>query len=118
MLARVLSAKGSLLGRYKNGDATLMKDKSFKHDPEREMDFIVSSDRIPPQCGDECYLISAVWIKRWMEYGKGKAPLKSVGPIDNEHLVEEGKNKTLVDIESKVDYRCINKIMWYVHIPF
>jgi hypothetical protein len=112
----MLSVAGKTPGKYMNGDSELSVDKHFNHSPDKEMDFIVSSDKIPPQCGDECYLISAIWIKRWMEYGKGKAPLKSVGPIDNQHLVGTAgeETKTLIDIKSKIDYRCINKVMWYV----
>ena len=113
MLTRMLSMGGSTPGKYKHGDSIVVFDKAFNHTPEKEMDFIVSCDKIPPQCGDECYLISARWIKRWMEYGKGKGTLKSVGPIDNQDLVDE-ENKTRADIEQKIDYRCISKVMWYV----
>jgi hypothetical protein len=113
----MLSMKGTTPGKYKHGDSILVLDKTFNHIPDKEMDFIVSCDKIPPVCGDECYLISAIWIKRWMEYGKGKATLKSVGPIDNQHLVEMGdsEHKTCIDIAPKIDYRCISKVMWYVY---
>jgi hypothetical protein len=95
------------------------QDPHFEHDATKEMDFILSCDKIPSACGDECYFISSAWIKRWMEYGKGKAPLQSVGSIDNSHLVEckdssgtKTENMIRLDIESKVDYRCVNKVMW------
>ena len=101
---------GGNQGRYKNGDSIIEYDKKFEHSCLNEMDYIVNCDAVSPRCGDECYLISTTWVKRWMEYAKGHKMLKSVGPIDNNHLVEN--NKTRIDIESKTDFRCVNKMMW------
>lgn len=101
-------------GAYKHGDKIMSRDKTFEHSPNKEMDFIVSCDKISPECGDECFIISSRWIKKWMEYGKGQADLSSVGPIDNNHLVEMNGNKLVirVNIVPKVDYRCVSKVMW------
>jgi len=116
MLTRLLSSTGlgSSICKYKHGDVIISSDPNYSHSSDKEMDFIVSCDKIPSECGDECYVISSAWISRWMAYGKGKAALKSVGPIDNNHLIEESGDKLLIrpDIESKVDYRCVNKVMW------
>ena len=123
MLTRLFSGKGLALGgsislpcQYKHGDRVVTQDMKWIHSPAKELDFIVSSDKIPSACGDECYIIASSWIKRWMEYGKGNADLKSVGPIDSSHLVELDGDKLAMrsDIESKTDYRCVNKVMWYV----
>lgn len=108
---------GNTSGKYKNGSALLQWDKSSSHSPQRELDFLLACDKIHPQPGDECYLISSHWMKQWMEFAHGRAELKTVGPIDNSSLVErvEGesnKYRTKTELEFRVDFRCISKVMW------
>lgn len=86
-------------------------DSSSKHIQSVEVNFISSHDQVIMKAGDECYIISTIWLNSWLEFAKGKTSFPK--SIDNKGLIEPSNPRKLKkNIIAKKDYRPVCKAVW------
>jgi hypothetical protein len=95
---------------YYSGGVPHHFNEKFHHSNIEELQFVSAFDRTPVSGGDECYIISEVWLNSWLEYVKGEKD--EVGVINNSDLIDETTKQFKSTAIFKTDYRTINKVVW------
>jgi hypothetical protein len=113
----MLGGGGDILKKrylYKDCDNFIREyDEDLHPTKSEQFKFISQHDKDKLYGGDECYLVSSVWLNEWLEFVKGGGA--NVGPIRNECLVEQnehGSYRLKASVKVKADFRPINKVVW------
>jgi hypothetical protein len=97
---------------YDPSENMIVYDGSFVHNSRVEMNLVSSHDSVVMGGGDECYIISADWLIRWVDFAKGISK-SAPGEISNHVLIDpNNKMKLRSNIVLKKDYRPVCKYVW------
>lgn len=116
---------GELLGSkpliYLDPDDRQVEHQPNKHktnDLTKEWAYVSGNDSSVVSGGEEYYLISSIWLQRWLDAarpGESDKPktAKNVGPINNSSLLREDDDYSLREnVKFKKDYRAVSKKVW------
>jgi hypothetical protein len=62
--------------------------------------------------GNVIYLIDAEWLGHWLDYAMKKKGAFHPGPITNSALLVPDSDKLLPNINTKTDFRKVNRVVW------
>ncbi len=102
--------KGAVHAYYEPNGELVQFTYPSSHNPNDELVFVSSQDTKQFQPMDECYVLSAAWLAKWLDFAMKKKPLMP-GPIPNNTLLNFD-NTLLPNVKPKVDYRPVNKAVW------
>jgi hypothetical protein len=86
--------------------------KKSQHDFAEEVMFVSAHDSKVMSGGNECYIISSMWLDVWLAFAQGEVQ-RHPGKIQNGHLVESNDPYKFRDnVVPKTDYRPISKDVW------
>jgi hypothetical protein len=78
----------------------------------KQLKFIQENDKNPIKPGDECYIISLVWLQDWSACVFSDST-NNVGPIANDSLISTTDKCTMkMRMKLKKDFRTVNKKIW------
>lgn len=97
---------------YAPDNTLVVYNRRFHHSKADELEFVSSHDTVVMSGGDECYVVSAPWLQKWIAYVKGEN-LEGVGPITNLSLIDPANTFHIKsNIVVKRDYRPVCKSVW------
>ncbi len=105
-----LQTKNAIHAYYEPNGELIQFVHPKTHNPNDELVFVSSQDTKQFKPEDECYILSAKWLSRWLEFAMKKNK-DGPGLITNNFLLNVD-DKILPDIKPKDDYRPVNKFVW------
>ncbi len=106
-----LQAKGIVHAYYDPSGELIRYNKPQIHHAKEELVFVSSQDTKQFHPEDECYVISAKWLERWLLFAMRKKKLLP-GFISNNTLLSASGDTVAEDLKPKDDYRPVNKAVW------
>ncbi len=106
-----LQAKGIVHAYYEPNGELIQFNQPKIHKAKEELVFVSSQDTKQFNAEDECYVISAKWLARWLEFAMRKKK-NLPGSISNHVLLSASGDTIEQYLKPKDDYRPVNKAVW------